>query len=349
DKLGRKMSKSLGNSPDPLELMKLYGTDGVRVGMLLSSPAGNDLMFDVSYCEQGRNFANKIWNAFRLVKSWELKDEAASAEELKVAQWFDSRFDAALIEIEDHFDNYRLSDALMGIYKLIWDDFCAWYLEWVKPPYQQAISKETFELTKDFFERILALVHPFMPFISEELWHDDLFGQRDEMDCCVVASYPKSQASDQDILKDFKQIQSIITEIRNVRNAKQISPKEALPLSFKIGSTINYSEYEALISKLANLSELTAVEGNVPGSVGFLVGRDEFFVNIAQNIDVEAEKEKIQKEIDYLNGFLKAVNAKLSNERFVQNAKPEIVANEQNKKADAESKLRSLQESLKSL
>jgi len=349
DKLGRKMSKSLGNSPDPLELMKLYGTDGVRVGMLLSSPAGNDLMFDVSYCEQGRNFANKIWNAFRLVKSWELKDEKASAADLKVAEWFDSRFNAVLVEIEDHFDNYRLSDALMATYKLVWDDFCAWYLEWVKPPYQQAISQETFELTKGFFERILALIHPFMPFISEELWHDELFGERDELDCCVVAQYPKAQEFNQEILKDFKQIQSIVTEVRNVRNAKQISPKEALPLSYKVSSSIDYSQYEGLISKLANLSELTSVEENLSGAIGFLIGRDEFFISITQNIDVEAEKERIQKEIVYLNGFLKAVNGKLSNERFVQNAKPEIVQNEQNKKADAEAKLSSLMESLEAL
>ena len=349
DKLGRKMSKSLGNSPDPLELMKLYGTDGVRVGMLLSSPAGNDLMFDVSYCEQGRNFANKIWNAFRLVKSWEINDERASAADLKVAKWFESRFNSVLIEIEDHFDNYRLSDALMATYKLIWDDFCAWYLEWVKPPYQHAISKETFEITKSFFERILTLIHPFMPFISEELWHNELFGERSELDCCIVATFPQSQPLDQGILKEFKQLQSVITEIRNIRNAKQISPKEPLPLFYKEGTTINYEDCEFLISKLANLSELRITKENPNGAISFLVGRDEFFVTINQNVDPEAERERIQKEIEYLNGFLKSVNAKLSNERFVQNAKPDIVLNEKNKKADAEAKLASLMESIESL
>src|SRR5690606_19342109 len=328
DKLGRKMSKSLGNSPDPLELMKLYGTDGVRVGMLLSSPAGNDLMFDVSYCEQGRNFANKIWNAFRLVKSWELKDEAASAEELKVAQWFDSRFNAALIEIEDHFDNYRLSDALMGIYKLIWDDFCAWYLEWVKPPYQQAISKETFELTKNFFERILALIHPFMPFISEELWHDDLFGKRDAYDCCIVAEYPASGEYDGKVLADFAVVQQVVSEIRNLRNAKQLSPKTTLPLAIHAASDVDYRRYTEALEKMANVADIRFTAEKPAGSTSFLVGKDECYVDVAEQIDVEAEKERINKEIDYLNGFLKSVNAKLANERFVQNAKPEIVANE---------------------
>src|SRR5690606_7897953 len=292
---------------------------------------------------------NKIWNAFRLVKSWELNDEKASAADLKVAKWFESRFNSVLVEIEDHFDNYRLSDALMATYKLIWDDFCAWYLEWVKPPYQQSISKETFEITRSFFERILTLIHPFMPFISEELWHDELFGERSELDCCIVATYPKSQPFDQSILKEFKQLQSIITEIRNIRNAKQISPKEPLSLFYKEGSTVDYKDCEFLISKLANLSELTLVKENPTSAISFLIGRDEFFVPISQNVDPEAEKERIQKEIEYLTGFLKSVNAKLSNERFVQNAKPEIVLNEQNKKADAEAKLTSLMESIASL
>lgn len=349
DKLGRKMSKSLGNSPDPLELMKQYGTDGVRVGMLLSSPAGNDLMFDVAYCEQGRNFANKIWNAFRLVKNWELKDEKASDADLKVIGWFENRFNEALIEIEGHFDHYRLSDALMAIYKLVWDDFCSWYLEWVKPPYQEAISKETYERTKELFERILALIHPFMPFISEELWHDEVFGKRDEMDCCIVAKYPTSNAFDKAIIAEFEQIKSLISEIRNVRNTKQISPKEPLPLCFKSGNTLNSSLVEVLVAKLANISELKPVDDTPTGSIAFMVGRNEFYLSIGQNIDVEAEKERIQKEIGYLNGFLKSVDAKLSNERFVNNAKPEIVQNERNKKADAESKIATLKATLATL
>ncbi len=349
DKLGRKMSKSLGNSPDPLELMKEYGTDGVRVGMLLSSPAGNDLMFDVSYCEQGRNFANKIWNAFRLLKSWELSDQPASEADLQVAEWFENRFNSVVLEIEDHFAHYRLSDALMSVYKLVWDDFCAWYLEWVKPAYQQSIAKETFHQSLSFFERILTLIHPFMPFISEELWHDELFGEREEMDCCIVAPYPKAGQVKDDLLEVFRQLQSVISEVRNIRNSKQISPKEALTLYFKAGSTVDFNSYGALVSKLANLSEFSEVAEKPASAISFLIGRNEFYMNITQNIDVEAERERIEKEISYLNGFLKGVNAKLSNERFVQNAKAEIVDNEKNKKADAESKIASLQEALAAL
>jgi len=349
DKLGRKMSKSLGNSPDPLELMKEYGTDGVRVGMLLSSPAGNDLMFDVSYCEQGRNFANKIWNAFRLLKSWELNDQPSSEADLQVAEWFENRFNSVILEIEDHFNNYRLSDALMSIYKLVWDDFCSWYLEWVKPAYQQSIAQETFDRSLSFFERILTLIHPFMPFISEELWHDDLFGERDEMDCCIVAPYPKAGEVDEGLLDIFKQLQAVISEVRNIRNAKQISPKEALTLYFKAGSTVDFNRYGALVSKLANLSEFAEVAEKPAGAISFLIGRSELYTNIAQSIDVDAERERIEKEIGYLNGFLKGVNAKLSNEKFVQNAKAEIVENEKNKKADAEAKIASLQEALAAL
>lgn len=349
DKLGRKMSKSLGNSPDPLELMKQYGTDGVRVGMLLSSPAGNDLMFDVAYCEQGRNFANKIWNAFRLVKNWEVKDEKASDADLRVIEWFENRFDEALVEIESHFDNYRLSDALMSIYKLVWDDFCSWYLEWVKPPYQEAISKETHDRTKELFERILALIHPFMPFISEELWHDEMFGTREELDCCIVAEYPTSKSFNKDIIIEFEQLRSVISEIRNIRNTKQISPKEPLALYFKSGNALNSPLIKVLMTKLANISEFKSVDDTPDKSVAFMVGRNEFYLSIGQNLDIEAEKERIQKEINYLNGFLKSVDAKLSNDRFVNNAKPEIVQNERNKKADAESKIATLKETLASL
>jgi len=349
DKLGRKMSKSLGNSPDPIELMQQYGTDGVRVGMLLSSPAGNDLMFDVSYCEQGRNFANKIWNAFRLVKGWEIKEEKASTADLFAIEWFESRFNAALSEIENHYEHYRLSDALMAVYKLVWDDFCAWYLEMVKPPYQQPIARETIERTIVFFESILKVIHPFMPFLSEELWHDELFGTRNELDCCIVAEYPIVGEVNKDLLQTMEGLKLVISEIRNIRNQKQISPKEALPLYFKSGAKVDYLSAAELLSKLANIANIEACEEKPDNAISFMNGTDELFVDIADNIDVEAEKERIEKEIVYLNGFLKAVNAKLSNERFVQNAKPEIVQNEQNKKADAESKLASLIESIQSL
>jgi valyl-tRNA synthetase len=349
DKLGRKMSKSLGNSPDPIELMDQYGTDGVRVGMLLSSPAGNDLMFDVAYCEQGRNFANKIWNAFRLVKGWETVNKPATKAELKTVEWFESRFSEAVIEVEEHFAAYRLSDALMTIYKLIWDDFCSWYLELVKPAYQQPIAKDLLTFTIDFFEQVLALAHPFMPFITEELWHDELFGSRSALDCCIVAAYPKASKIDRELLNDFQVVQQVVSEIRNVRNTKQISPKETLPLAIKVNTDIAYENYLDSIRKLANISDVSFVSEQQVGTAAFIAGKDEFFVSIAQNIDVKAERERITNEITYLQGFLKSVNAKLSNERFVQNAKPEIVQNERNKQADALAKIKILEESLASL
>ncbi|HLW49464.1 MAG TPA: valine--tRNA ligase [Sphingobacteriaceae bacterium] len=351
DKLGRKMSKSLGNSPDPLELMAKYGTDGVRVGMLLSSPAGNDLMFDESYCEQGRNFANKIWNAFRLVKGWETSSEIGTSQAQKIAiHWFDNRFQEALNEIEEHFAAYRISDALMATYKLIWDDFCSWYLELIKPGYQQPTSAESLEKTKVYFENLLKLIHPFMPFISEELWHDELFGHRSEKDCCVVAAFPEIQAYDQQTLNGFEHYKKVISEIRNLRNNLQISPKTTLGLSIKLGGRDAWLEqYNDALEKLGNVSELQKVNEKPSGTTGILVDKDEFFVHTASEINVEAERERILKDITYLEGFLKSVNAKLNNERFMQNAKPEIVANEQHKRADAESRLQILKNSLEAL
>lgn len=348
DKLGRKMSKSLGNSPDPIELMEQYGTDGVRVGMLLSSPAGNDLMFDVSYCEQGRNFANKIWNAFRLVKGWEVTENPATESQKLAAKWFESKFNQSLVEIEEHFANYRLSDALMATYKLIWDDFCSWYLELVKPAYQAPIEKETLETVKALFQKVLKLAHPFMPFITEELWHDEIFGTRSEKDCIIVAEFPSIEKFDESLIKEFATVQQIISEVRNIRNSKGISPKVALPLAIN-ATNIDYSKYQESIVKLANIEELTFVKEKVSGAVSFLAGKDECYIALENNIDVDAEKERISKEIEYLKGFLSSVDKKLSNERFVQNAKPEIVENEKNKKADAEAKIQILQESLVSL
>ncbi len=348
DKIGRKMSKSLGNSPDPIDLIEKYGADGVRVGMLLCSPAGNDLMFDESYCEQGRNFANKIWNAFRLVKGWDV-DETLAGSNTKAIEWFKNRFSEALAEIESHFSQYRLSEALMAIYKLVWDDFCSWYLEMVKPGYQQPIDKESFNATKSFFEDILKLLHPFMPFITEELWHDEIFGERSAENCCIVAPYPQASGSNESLLKEIEVVKQVVSEIRNIRNTKQISPKEALPLSIKVNSEIDYNSDLSIISKLANIKQFSFVAEKPEGATSFLAGRDEFFVALAGNIDAEAEKERISKELEYLNGFLKSVSAKLSNERFVQNAKPEVVENERKKQADAEAKIKILEESLSAL
>ena len=348
DKIGRKMSKSLGNSPDPIQLIEKYGADGVRVGMLLCSPAGNDLMFDESYCEQGRNFANKIWNAFRLVNGWEVDQSLQNPNEQAIS-WFDSEFSRALTEIESNYQQYRLSEALMGIYKLVWDDFCSWYLEMVKPAYQQPIDQHTYFATLGFFEKILKLLHPFMPFITEELWHEDVFGGRSELDCCIVSAYPETGTIDHSLLKDMEIVKQVISEVRNIRNSKQISPKEALPLLVKANSGIVYQDYLNMVRKLANISESNFVAEKVPGAVVFMAGTDEFFVPLLENIDVDAERDRLQKEIGYLNGFLKSVESKLSNERFIQNAKAEVVENERRKQEDAQSKIRILEESLQAL
>lgn len=345
DKLGRKMSKSLGNSPDPIGLIEKYGADAVRVGMLMSSPAGNDLMFDESYCEQGRNFASKIWNAFRLVKGWEV-DENLVNPNTQAILWFENRFNEALVEIEANFKQYRLSEALTITYKLVWDDFCAWYLEMVKPAYQQPIDGESYKATIAFFENIIKLLHPNMPFITEELWHDDLFGDRAEMDCCIIAEFPKVGAFDEQLLKDAEVIKAVVAEIRNVRNQKQISPKEALPLNIKINSELDYEKWLNIVFKLANVSEAEIVNDKIVGATAFMAGKDEFFIPLTENVDVEAERQRLSADLVYLQGFLKSVNAKLSNERFVQNAKPEIIANERNKKADAEAKIKIIEESL---
>ncbi len=345
DKLGRKMSKSLGNSPDPIGLIEKYGADAVRVGMLMSSPAGNDLMFDESYCEQGRNFASKIWNAFRLVKGWEV-DENLANPNTQAISWFENRFNEALVEIEANFKQYRLSEALTITYKLVWDDFCAWYLEMVKPAYQQPIDAESYKATIAFFENIIKLLHPNMPFITEELWHDDLFAERGELDCCIVAEFPKGGAFDEKLLKEAEVIKTVVAEIRNVRNQKQISPKEALPLSIKVNSDLDYEKWLNIVFKLANVAEAEIVNDKIVGATAFMAGKDEFFIPLTENIDVEAERERLNADLVYLQGFLKSVVSKLSNERFVQNAKPEIIANERNKKADAEAKIKIIEESL---
>jgi valyl-tRNA synthetase len=348
DKLGRKMSKSLGNSPDPIELMEKYGADGVRVGMLLSSPAGNDLMFDEKYCEQGSGFANKVWNAFKLIKGWEVDDSLPNPNATAI-EWFGSRFSEALAEIEDNFKQYRLSEALMATYKLVWDDFCAWYLEMIKPVYLQPIDRETYTQTIKFFEDVLKILHPFMPFITEELWHDELFGERSTYDCCIVAQMPKSGKFNTQLTAEIEVIKQIIADIRNTRNSKQLSPKESLTLSVKANSGINYQQYQPVIAKLGNISAIHFVTDSVAGASSFLVGTDEFYIPLGNNIDAAAESERLQKEIEYQQGFLKSVAAKLSNERFVQNAKPEIVENEMKKKADAEAKIKILTENLAAL
>jgi valyl-tRNA synthetase len=348
DKLGRKMSKSLGNSPDPLELIEKFGADGVRVGMLLCSPAGNDLMFDESYCEQGRNFANKIWNAFKLIKGWEVDKNIKNTNEVAI-NWFKNRFDQALTEIEENFAQYRLSEALMATYKLVWDDFCAWYLEMIKPVYLQPIDAETYTRTVAFFEDVLRILHPFMPFITEELWHDELFGERAKFDCCIVAQLPSSGQLNTRVLNDVEIVKQIITQVRNIRNSKQISPKEMLALSVKANSDLPYKNYEAILAKLGNINAFSVVDDKVAGATSFMVSTDEFFVPLSENLDPVAERIRLEKEKEHLLGFLNAVNSKLSNERFMNNAKPEIIAVELKKKADAEAKLKIVEDNLRGL
>jgi valyl-tRNA synthetase len=353
DKLGRKMSKSLGNSPDPLDLIAKYGADGVRVGMLLCSPAGNDLMFDEKYCEQGSGFANKIWNAFKLVKGWEI-DKSIAPKNGVAIEWFASRFSQALVEIDSDFTQYRLSEALMTTYKLVWDDFCAWYLEMVKPAYQQGVEKqkidaETFNATVAFFENILKVLHPYMPFLTEELWHDELFGTRTELDCCIVAQLPVIGKINTQLVAEIEIVQQVVTQIRNTRNSNQLSPKEALPLAVKANSAINYNQYEPIIKQLGNVTELSKVTDAITGANSFIAGTDEFFVSLNIEIDVVAERDRLEKEREYLVGFLKSVNAKLGNERFMANAKPEVVENELKKKADAEARLKIVEDNLRGL
>lgn len=348
DKLGRKMSKQLGNSPNPIDLINQFGADGVRVGMLLCSPAGNDLMFDESYCEQGRNFANKIWNAFKLIKGWEVDESLNNTNQVAI-DWFESRFNQALTEIESNFEQFRLSEALMTTYKLVWDDFCAWYLEMIKPVYQHPIDRDTYDKTIAFFQDLLKILHPFMPFITEELWHDELFGERSELDCCIVAQLPEYGQINTRLLDDVEIVKQIITQVRNIRNAKQISPKEKVALSVKANSGVAYKNYELIISKLGNISAFDFVVDKMPQSAGFMVSTDEFYVPLNESIDPVAECAKLQKEKEYLTGFLKAVNSKLGNERFMSNAKPDIIEVELKKKADAEAKLKILEENLSAL
>ena len=343
DKQGRKMSKSLGNSPDPIELMQKYGADGVRTGMLFSSPAGNDLLFDEKLCEQGWNFSNKVWNAFRLVNGWEV-DEKITANNDVAVKWFEAKFNAALTEIEDHFSKFRISDALMTTYKLVWNDFCSLYLEMVKPVYGQPIDKQTYDQTRNFFEEVVKLLHPFMPFISEEIWHS--FKDRDKEDYLIITPWPKAQEANEALLKDGDLAFEIITQIRNLRNAKQLSPKLQLALEIRTKATTKFDNFSAIISKMSNLSSISFVDTKPENASGFVIKGDEFFVPLEGEVDAEKEKETLQKELEYTKGFLNSVAKKLSNERFVNNAPEQVIANERKKMADAEAKVKALEEQL---
>lgn len=349
DKLGRKMSKSLGNSPDPLDLIEKYGADGVRVGMLLCSPAGNDLPFDESYCEQGRNFSNKVWNAFRLVQGFEVADTPQSNNNKASVEWFENKFNEQVAEINDLYSKYRMSEALMATYKLVWDDFCAWYLEMIKPEFvdgkAKPIDKATYDATIHFFEQILKVMHPWMPFITEEIWH--LIKERTDKDCVIVAAWPSEKPLNKQLLAEFEACKEIVAMMRNIRAQKQISPKEKLELIEK--SDAQHSFFDEVVVKLANLSALKYTKEKVDGAFSFMIKTTEFFVPLANNINVDEERARLTKDLDYSKGFLKSVQAKLANEKFVANAKPEMVENERKKQADAEAKIKAIEEQLAAL
>ena len=344
DKQGRKMSKSLGNSPDPIQLIEEYGADGVRVGMLLTSPAGNDLPFDEALCEQGRNFSNKIWNALRLVKGWEIAkiDQPEYAE--RGIQWMDARINETLVQIEDHFAKYRLSDALMSTYRLIWDDFCSNYLEIIKPAYQAPIDEKTVQQTIALFEKLMKILHPFMPFLTEEIWH--LLADRDEENNIILAEIPNIEDFNEDYLRDFAFASEVVNQIRKIRKDKNIPNKEILELFYKGDLKSNF---QSIILKLGNLSVLESISEKPDSSLGFMVEATEFFLPINETIDIEAEIIKLKEELKYLEGFNKSIEKKLSNERFVSNAPKQVVELERKKQADALQKMTLIKAQLKNL
>jgi valyl-tRNA synthetase len=349
DKLGRKMSKSLGNSPDPLELISRYGADGVRTGMLLTSPAGNDLPFDESLCEQGRNFCNKVWNALRLVQGWSVDDAIKQPDYAGISvKWFEARLNEAIVEIDDHFSKYRISDALMAVYKLIWDDYCAWYLEMIKPAYQKPIDPKTLESTIGFFEALMKILHPFMPFITEEIWH--VLSDRGESETIMDLPMPQSQSYDKKLLNRFAVEAEVIIAIRKLRAEKNIPNKQSIDLFIrKNNNEIPDLTFDSVVMKLANICEVTYVNDKVKGAASFIVGSTEFYIPTGFAVDVSEEVRKLEEEAAYTRGFLETVQKKLSNERFVSGASPSIVEKEKQKQADAESRIKVIEEQIRAL
>lgn len=343
DKQRRKMSKSLGNSPDPIELMEKYGADGVRVGILLSSAAGNDLLFDEDLMLQGRNFITKIWNAFRLINMWNHEDKPAVATDNQAIEWFENKLNKTIAEINDQFEKFRISDALHLIYKLIWDDFCGWYLEAIKPNYGEGISKEVYDKTIYFFEELMKLLHPFMPFLTEELWQ--IISERSIDEALVIAQQKEAGLFDEAIIKNFETAAELISGIRNYRQTKGISPREAAEVYTNASEFAN----EAVVRKLANISDIHFGQKTDKPSFTFLVGATEVSIPLSENLDLAEEKTKTEEELKYLKGFLISVEKKLSNEKFVANAKPEVVEGERKKQKDAHDKIAILEEKLKSL
>ena len=353
DAQGRKMSKQLGNSPDPLDLIAQYGADGVRTGMLFSAPAGNDLLYDIKLVEQGRNFSNKLWNAFRLVKGWAVPggemDAALPFVNEKPVAWFNAKLQAAIMEMDDHFEKFRMSDALMTVYKLVWDDFCALYLEMVKPAYQHPIDAETLRHTTAYFETLLKLLHPFMPFITEELWHE--LSERGPRDYVTVAPWPRAApvAEAARLLADMDKALAIVAGIRAVRNQKNIGPNKLLALVAKTDEPALLTAYDGIIRKLGSISDVTLADAGPAAAVSFVLGGSEFFIPLEGSIDLAAERARLEKELVYAQGFRDSVQKKLGNEKFAQNAKPDVLERERQKLADAEVKIAALEQALKGL
>jgi len=354
DKQRRKMSKSLGNSPDALKLIKDYGADGVRFGMLSSSPAGGDLLFDEKLVEQGRNFSNKLWNAMRLVKGWEVDlSKPTPNENSFVIEWIDNKINKVIEELEEQFEKYKLSDALMTLYNFIWNDFFSWYLEVIKPPFGEAIDKYTYDRTIDLFEKTMTLLHPFMPFITEEIWH--YIKEREDGDDCVISTYPKSEGYSQKLLDTVETIKTVVTKIRETRNSKGLKPKDRLKLYVKKSDTVlellhSISGVKEKILKQAFLLSIEIIESDeVEGTIPFMAANEKFMLESNLEIDVEAEIEKVSKEIEYQKGFVNSINKKLSNERFVNNAPEAVVNNERKKLADGQERIKILEESLRTL
>ncbi len=347
DKLGRKMSKQLGNSPDPLDLIAQYGADGVRVALMLCTSAGNDLMFDESLCEQGRNFCNKIWNAYRLLGTWSVDSTIAQPEHSKVAiKWFDAVLNKALGEIEEHFVAYRISDAMMSAYKLFWDDFSGWYLEMVKPAYGSPADTATVEATKGFFEKLLQVLHPFMPFVTEELWQN--VKERTEGESVMLSLMPAAGEVDEQMLAAFDLAREVVTGVRNIRAQKNVPNKEQMALEVIVDENY-HPEFNSVVAKMANLSAISEVSEKNPTASAFIVKTTQYFVPMSENINVEEEIAKLEKDLAYYEGFLRTVMGKLSNERFVANAPAAVVENERNKQRDAEAKLAAIRERIAAL
>ena len=347
DKLGRKMSTQLGNSPDPLDLIAKYGADGMRVAMMLSSSAGNDVMFDEALCEQGRNFGNKIWNAYRLINGWTVDETLTQSDNNALAvEWFRNAFAKALAEIEDNFSSYRISEAFMRIYKLFWDDFSGWYLEMVKPAYGSPADRKTIDATRHYFDMLMRLIHPFMPFVTEEIWQD--LAPRAKGESIMYAPAPAVEQWDEALLARFELVKEAITDIRNVRKQKNIAQKQ--PLTLKVIVDENYpAAYAPVIVKMGNISAIETVTEKDPAAAAFIVKTTQYFVPLGDNIDREAETKRLTADLEYLEGFLASVMKKLSNERFVNSAPEKVVANERAKKADAEAKIAAIREQLAAL